>query len=541
MRKIVGRVMAAALVVLMMLGAAGAQAVELVDLFLGENASAGLAPIYEGVQEALAERREDPVADEEELLAWVHSAMEEMPDEEKPDMDDAMLVVMMAEQLRQEYDRFYDEMQEELDGLAPEDMRVLSVSPDGTKLLLAYGSVLFVEDALDGGIKVIGPDFLSSAFGVRTGLAPLITFIQRLSNRLYDTASFVWSPDGQYIALASWEMAMQQFYQMNLFLVDTQEGRMSMAVSYEGEENLGGDRVYQVCFSADGKTLYQGVYAGMSSSTMAYRTMLFAYDMETGENRPVAAAGDEATDVYGDLRDLVRLKNGEMAAVMDVMSNNGHPVGLYVYKPEGTGSLLRRDAVRLSRKATVLVRPWNLQASEQSGYGLVGFQRRTDGRSTLLSMFSQVYNFEGLDKALVFRRGGIGVEVEAISLEDLVDDAGEPSEMARTLYPGLVADAEAGPEAALLVTSFALSPDGEYALVLLRDPAQAAYQMALLELGSLTVSPVSVEIPQERVKLLEQMPSGTRISMQWAPGGIVLVAAPRGSIVYRMPVIIGEM
>lgn len=375
-----------------------------------------------------------------------------------------------------------------LNAASPDDVLLLSPSPDGSGWLGVAGSVPFYLSTQTGEAIAIAVDVLGSAPNETYGLSPLLRLFQSPPANLYEANSFHWSPDGRYVALTFWRQVVQQFRgDVDLYVVDTQEGTLRVARTFEGTK-LAQDTaaILQACFAQDSQTLYHTTYGSVDES----RVTLWAQSLADGTVTRLASGDDSEAAIFGDLSQLVLLPDGSLLQVMDSNQVTA-PRGVYRYIPGADGAWTR-TAHTLPPSHFV---PWEITLSQASGKGLLHF--RTSAAGTLaISVLDPAAGFAGMDQLLLFRSLE-AQQAEPLPLAEVTGRDAQPTEAALAAFshnllqmPPL-ADAAQPESPALLCLTAAMSPDGTQALLLMRDAAAPQFGFLLLDLATLHAEPVA--------------------------------------------------
>lgn len=393
--------------------------------------------------------------------------------------------------------------------IAPEDfaleanqVHLLSLAPDGQRLLGNMGGVYFIHELGTGETRLIRADG-AHPFSVEDEYQSFNALMRARTESLYDPTSCQWSPDGRYVALTFWSMVTRQVrLDMDLFLIDTREGSILLAETSPrkmGEE--GAWAVLSACFSGDSRTLYYTCFGRLEDA----RTSLWAFDMETGESSFVSVAEDDGHR-FGDMPHLARGPGDTLLQVADSYQFQSKPAGIYQYARTAEGQWGRKLA-HLFPAGQYAAR--YLYVSEYSGMGLLGFLRVAD-QSQVFSVFDANDKFAGADDLLVIDSDPSQEQAATVSLWD----AGGDREAA--------AEALRNNEASIIAT--AISPDGEQALLLLwqrTEEGEPHYTMRRLNLRTLALTPIQMELEEGTEELFMRSITGNKLGLEWVTGDTV--------------------
>lgn len=452
-----------------------------------------------------------------------------LPNEERPEFDEM-------------YGEAFQDMAKEVSTAYPEDIFLHSLSPDGENLLASYDKVLFTLDINTLDVSVLVPDYAGSQHSEEHGFAEFNRFVDGKKKTLLAPSDCIWSPDGRYITLKSWNTAMMGLQLIiDLYVVDVQEGRLYNAVAYPGENSITDAGVIQAQFSQDGNTLYYTVYSNITSEETPYRVTLCAYDMVNGTHEVIASGEDEAQRQYGDLEDLWLMPDGSLIQLIDT-PRMAEPRGLFVYTPDTADQWLRSD---IEMPAGPLY-SFELAASARSGYGIIGFRSSGVRGVAAISSFQQSEGFAGMDELLVISDFNQPA-AETVAFSGLSDENGDLTALAKKhFYPEVFGinteDADESlrwePEKpALYPLAFALSPSGEEALLLLRSPTSDDFGMLCLNLTDHTLRRVEADVSRVSVADIDLARAGNRIGLEWGENGVVLLQLRSGGELFYIPAI----
>lgn len=431
-------------------------------------------------------------------------------------------------ELNELYTDAFQRMMLEVSKASPEDIFFHSLSPDGNTMLASYSSVLLTVDLATLAVSVLAPDYAGSQFSGEYGFGEFNRFMEGHKQPMLDPSACIWSPDGRYLTLKSWPMAMMNLHLfIDLYVADVQEGRLYNAVTYPGETAFMDAAVIQAQFSADSSMLYYTVYSNITSDETPYRVTLCAYDMAEGTHRAIASGVDEADGQYGDLEDLLLMPDGSLIQLIDT-PRISDPRGLFVYTPDDEGRWQRNDM----EMAPAPLHSFELAASAQSGRGIIGFRSRGVRGVVAISSFQQTDGFAGMDTLLLIHAFDQPV-AETIPLSGLTDANGDLTALAKMhFHPAIfgINPAEADPsilwepeQPAFYPLAFTLSPSGEEALLLLKSPDSNAFGMVSLNLSDHTLRQIEADLSQISTAELETASAANRIGLEWRENGRILL------------------
>lgn len=424
---------------------------------------------------------------------------------------------------------FVLELLDSLSGLRAEDVVLLSPSPDGNGWFGAAGTLPFYYRSDTGEVAAILPDLAGSEENQTYGFTAMLRFFQAPPRSLYDAASFNWSPDGRYIALTSWQMALKMFRgDIDLYLVDTQEGTLRVTRTFEGK-NLAQDTasVIQACFSEDSRTLYHTAYGQLEEG----RVTVWSQEIDSGALRFLfpAEKTDEDATIYGDLSQLMLLAEGRLLQVMDSAKIHVER-GLFVYTADEGGTWIRDE---YTLPATVFM-PWSVTLSPQSERGLLHFRATTLGHAPAFSVFDTKDGFAGMDQ-LILLRSFESHRAELLPLDHVMQGGAEVSDAVLAAYSSSLFQVnDASPsvpeEPALYCLAAAIAPTGDQALLLMSDPVSRQLGFLLLNLTSLEATPVDFAWDDALLSDVQASLARDALALHWATNGQLSLSLHNGCL-----------
>lgn len=138
--------------------------------------------------------------------------------------------------------------------LLQEGFHVLSVSPDGQRILCSEGNGLYL--LTDTTLRAVSLNLSRCAVTIREGAQQSIRYFSRVPTKMVGSEGFHWSPDGKYICLINAVMPIRRMQHIPLMLLDTQKGEAFSIRAYEKGKPHAFNTAMQGLFSPDSKYLY---------------------------------------------------------------------------------------------------------------------------------------------------------------------------------------------------------------------------------------------------------------------------------------------
>ncbi len=323
--------------------------------------------------------------------------------------------------------------------------RYISFSPDGRRLFVVLGDLPVFYDFDTRDLRIIVPvEGISAAFytdyAARTLTQP-------------EDQGVLWSPDGRHIAFTSpRQVLMMMRLAVNILLVDTRAGTVDKVFQALPDhvkltDGYTNGYPFRVGFSPDGSTLY---YELLYVSTLGLRrNEIRAYQLETGQTEVVSFFTSESTTMDAALWPVA---GGLLESIAHMRASGERGLAI-----RGLGQadrlIVRNPSDPLEAGMSHRV------AGVVGGRGLL----YTSWGGTMMRPLFQLFSLDSLSPD-IFRRA-LAVRLQAEPAQRLVDL--DLSLLNADGQGGFDADALAGLD---LPANAALSPDGQYMLLLIGGP-----------------------------------------------------------------------
>ena len=414
-----------------------------------------------------------------------------------------------------------DENRNELRNILDKNIQLLSQSPDGTHWYGVAGSLPFIYDNETGEAKPINLIPISKAIawlemdhqasGHMIGISRLRTMYHTPPESMYDSTSFNWSPDGQYLCLTFWPTVMENMREQELYIIDVAKSTIHIGRAFKKEPIMSMKSILQACFSTDGQTIYHTVVGQLNEG----RVTVWNLDRADGSYTYIASA--ENGDARGDLSQLITMPDGRLLQVIDSYKATD-PRGLFVYAPGDTGNWKRTEHIL---PVTAFL-PWKMTSGLNSEKGLLHFRTRMSGFDFAVSLFDAGNEFSGMNQLLILR-GFEEQTAELLPLDSVMESEDQISPLALKAYPVSFFQTEDDetthniPEKpALYCLTAAVSSEGDKALLLMQNPVDHQIGFIMLDLNTLQVNHVDFPWDDDLQNEVEMALSRERLGLHWA-------------------------
>lgn len=194
------------------------------------------------------------------------------------------------------------------DALLKEGFYVLSVSPDGQRVLCSEGNGLYL--LMDTTLRAVSLNLSRCAVTIREGAQQSIRYFSRVPAKMVGSEGFHWSPDGKYICLINAVMPIRRMQPIPLMLLDTQKGEAFSIRAYEKGKPHAFNTAMQGLFSPDSKYLYY-------TELRDHSARLYRYDL-AHETHELLADTHQMMMAYPALG---MNENGDIFSVMSAYEN----------------------------------------------------------------------------------------------------------------------------------------------------------------------------------------------------------------------------
>lgn len=184
------------------------------------------------------------------------------------------------------------------EALLEQGFHVLSVSPDGQRILASEGDRLHL---LTGStLRTVALNLSRCAANKREGMQPSIRYASSDPARLVGSEGFRWSPDGKYICLLNARSA-KGLRSIPLMLIDTDKAEMYSIKAYEKGSPLEMGTAMQGLFSPDSRYLYYTEYRSCSARLCRYDLTAETHELLADTHQMIMAYPTLGMDENGDL------------------------------------------------------------------------------------------------------------------------------------------------------------------------------------------------------------------------------------------------
>ena len=152
--------------------------------------------------------------------------------------------------------------------LLEQGLYVLSVSPDGQRILCSAGARLLLMEGST--LRAVALNLSRCAATQREGMEQSIRYASQPAPRLVGSEGFRWSPDGKYICLLNDRQTIQQMKPVLLMLIDAEKGEMFSIRAYQTSNLHERATAMQGVFSPDSRYLYYTEFVDRTARLCRY-------------------------------------------------------------------------------------------------------------------------------------------------------------------------------------------------------------------------------------------------------------------------------
>ena len=152
--------------------------------------------------------------------------------------------------------------------LLEQGLYVLSVSPDGQRILCSAGARLLLMEGST--LRAVALNLSRCAATQREGMEQSIRYASQPAPRLVGSEGFRWSPDGKYICLLNDRQTIQQMKPVPLMLIDAEKGEMFSIRAYQTSNLHERATAMQGVFSPDSRYLYYTEFVDRTARLCRY-------------------------------------------------------------------------------------------------------------------------------------------------------------------------------------------------------------------------------------------------------------------------------
>ena len=367
----------------------------------------------------------------------------------------------------------------------------VSISPAGNSAILSHGNGMAGIAVYDGEARFIYP---SETRGVPDENKKLDTiFNGRGLSTLIGSEGLVWSPDGRYCVGLNFTLTVVMMnFLVDPIIIDTTTGEAFLAETFGAKPMQGNaGAVVSACFSEDSRYLYYIVVGKIGEERFSFRR----YDLETGEVEPLFATS--MFDLY--YPHLCQTADNSFLVLQDAKRSDESMGLITLTEKKGSWSA----SPKYFPEKNMYWRAVRLNYSPVSDYAMTIGRSQISGAGVIdsLRFFQPGKDFTGMNDFYALK-------AEDCSLVPLSTEALDELMQSGT--------AEASPYRVIL--DAALSPDGEYALVVYSIPDPLSMGFCLVRLSDLACIPVSCPDAQD----FQPLPGGRVPIIEWNTDAIII-------------------
>lgn len=387
----------------------------------------------------------------------------------------------------------------EITDISDAGIRLLSVSPSGSALLLDFGGTAVLVRNQEITVLVVNRNRGAQNEYVEKSYR----YIEGKSLFPAEPDCFCWSPDERYVAMTFPNKVLTQMQLMDLLLADTQTGEIFLAETTPKQALQDGTlAATTACFDPAGEYVYYLVYGYLPEDA---RSGLKRCRLETGEVEFLAAVPD--TLFY--YPHLTVDTDGTVRAITDTIRSN-ESAGVITFTNVGDkweteiGSL--PNSIQLQR-------PKRYYRSEASGYELL--------LNVCTSTTSTNY--------LTIRNDTLGTGSHAGAIRLPADGSGQAEAVEINEYLTTIAEGTLAQPSILQVT---LSPDGYSALILAAHKGTGI--CFILDLDTLVCR--RVEFPEDAQPSAVDIAQSSAAALSWLEDNTILIPVMRSCLPFRLSI-----
>ena len=383
-------------------------------------------------------------------------------------------------------------------------------SPDGSTTLF-FGDERYSGYVIQG--DVISMLRFDSERSVDDTYGAFAKFSTMIPNRWVGLEGLAWSPDGRYAVLTNSTYLFRTYkFIYGLYVIDTQTSEMLCLDTYSTNAMKDGASVLQACFDNTGRYLYY-MLLGQASADDEDRVSLMRYDMETGEKAKLY--GESLLDAT--FPKLQTDAQGRLWRLRNYIASSDEYSGLNLYQADG--EVWTTTTYSLSQPAKA-IRPFYMEIAGDTGVMLAYIDSLNQSDQYTLPMrFFPEETPEHFDEVLLIS-GFDATRAEALCLSD----EGSMDTLAAF-------DSEGG----LKCVNIKLSPDGRYALLLMKGGAR---EYGYMMMDTQTLALCRVDAPDQATTIYAMLnglssnpyPPG----FNWFSGNTFVISTESGPALFAL-------